>query len=94
MAGEISKRIQQLSTELKSEKLAARAYVFFKSITPIAPVNGGNARRNTTLKGDEIQANYPYAQRLDQGWSKQFGGKGMTKPTDEFIVKEIKKIGK
>lgn len=93
MAGEISKRIQQLSTELKSDKLAARAYNYFKSITPIAPVNGGNARRNTTLKGDEIQANYPYAQRLDQGWSKQ-APRGMTKPTDEFIVNEIKKIGK
>lgn len=90
MAGEISKRIQKLSTELDSKNLAKKAYDFFKSITP---QDTGNARRRTILKGDEIQANYPYAQRLDQGWSKQ-APQGMTKPTDEFIVKEIKKIGK
>lgn len=90
MAGEINKRIQQLSSNLSSQKLASKAYDFFKNITP---KDTGNAQRRTTLKGDEIQANYPYAQRLDQGYSKQ-APRGMTKPTDEFIVKEIKKIGK
>lgn len=90
MAGEINKRIQQLTSNLSSQQLATRAYDFFKNITPI---DTGNAKKSTKLKGDEIQANYPYAQRLDQGYSKQ-APRGMTKPTDEFIVKEIKKIGK
>ena len=91
MAGEINKRIQKLSTDLASQNLAAKAYAYFKNITPY---DTGNAQRNTVLKGDEIQANYPYAQRLDNGWSKQNGGKGMTKPTDKFIRSEIKKLGK
>lgn len=91
MAGEINKRIQKLSSDLDSKNLAQRAYNFFKNITP---KDTGNAQRNTVLKGDEIQANYPYAQRLDQGWSKQHGGRGMTKPTEKFIRDEIKKIGK
>jgi len=91
MAGEISKRIQKLSTDLASKNLAAKAYTFFKNITP---KDSGNAQRSTVLKGDEIQANYPYAGRLDTGWSKQNGGKGMTKPTEKFIADEIKKLGK
>jgi hypothetical protein len=91
MAGEISKRIKKLSTDLASQNLAAKAYIFFKDKTP---EDSGNAKRKTVLKGDEIQANYPYAQRLDNGWSKQHGGEGMTKPTEKFIRGEIKKLGK
>lgn len=91
MAGEINKRIQKLSSDLDSKNLAAKAYTFFKNITPY---DTRNAQRNTVLNGDEIQANYPYAQRLDNGWSKQNGGKGMTKPTEKFIRGEIKKLGK
>lgn len=91
MAGEINKRIQQLSTDLASKNLAAKAYAFFKNITPHDTYN---AQRSTVLKGDEIQANYPYAKRLDNGWSKQHGGQGMTKPTEKFIRAEIKKLGK
>jgi hypothetical protein len=91
MAGEINKRIQKLASDLDSKNLAAKAYTFFKNITPY---DTRNAQRNTVLSGDEIQANYPYAQRLDNGWSKQNGGKGMTKPTEKFIRGEIKKLGK
>lgn len=64
------------------EKLKQQGYLFFKNITPI---DTGNARRNTYRNGDDIVANYPYAQRLDNGWSKQFEGKGMTKPTIEYM---------
>lgn len=49
------------------------------------PIRSGNARRNTDLRGNEIQANYPYSVRLEKdGWSKQ-APQGMSSPTIEFI---------
>jgi hypothetical protein len=93
MAGEINKRINQLTTQLQSEKLAQAAYKYFRDITPIARVNGGNARRNTHLVRDTIQADYRYAQRLDAGYSGQAPA-GMTKPTEQFIKDWIAKNGK
>ena len=65
------------------------AYNYWRSITPI---DSGNARRSTNLKGSTIEANYAYADRLDKGWSKQYGGKGMTKPTTDFIRRRVKQI--
>ncbi len=62
------------------EQVPKKVYIFFRAHTPI---RSGNARKNTFLKGDEIQARYPYALRLDQGWSKQ-APDGMTKPTQEY----------
>lgn len=73
----------------KLNKLPEEAYKVFVKETP---VRSGNARRSTKLKNKkEIQANYPYAQRLDEGWSKQ-SPDGMVKPTQEFIVNRFKKI--
>lgn len=71
------------------KQLPIDAYNHFVSITPI---DSGNARRSTALvNGRQIQANYPYAQRLDQGYSKQ-ARNGMVKPTQKFIDEKIKKI--
>lgn len=74
----------------KLNKLPDEAYKVFVSETPI---RSGNARRNTKLKksSKQIQANYPYAQRLDQGWSKQ-SPDGMVKPTEEFIINRFHQI--
>lgn len=64
----------------------------FKVFVKETPVRSGNARRNTKLKGKkEIQANYPYAQRLDQGYSKQ-SPEGMVQPTTDFIIKRFREI--
>ena len=68
----------------------------FKKNTPI---NTGNARKNTRLsqskKNYVIQAKYPYAGRLDEGWSKQ-SPKGMTAPTerdiDDLVAQYIKRV--
>lgn len=87
MAGEINKRLTELSKALNPEKMAKEAFNYFKDITPI---RSGNARRNTRLQGDEIQAQYPYAGRLDTGYSPQ-APQGMTKPTEKFIQEYIKK---
>jgi len=73
------KEIQQLPQE---------AYKVFVQETPI---QRGNARRNTKLKNKTIEANYPYAKRLNEGYSKQSPA-GMVKPTEEFIAKQFVKI--
>jgi len=61
----------------------------FVSLTPIRT---GNARSNTALKNnDTIEARYPYAQRLDQGWSKQ-APTGMTRPFERWVRAKVKQI--
>lgn len=56
----------------------------------------GNARRRTVHKvSDKIQSKYPYAARLDNGWSDQ-APDGFTEPTiehmDEFVDKYVRRI--
>jgi hypothetical protein len=62
---------------------------FFRDITP---KDTGNARNKTTLRNDTIQARYPYAGRLDRGWSRQFGGQGMSRPTIKFLRRLVRSI--
>lgn len=86
------KRIQR-----KLDKLPAEAHKEFVKNTPIKT---GNARRRTKLKGNEIQARYPYAEVLDKGRHMTSRGmrgseqapQGMSKPTEEFIQKRITQI--
>lgn len=71
------------------DKLPAQAYNFFVKITP---KDTGNARRKTKLSRNKtIEANYPYAKPLDEGWSKQ-APQGMTQPTEQFIKAQLRKI--
>lgn len=63
------------------QALPRQAYNFFVSVTPI---DTGYARSRTQLRGSTIEANYPYAQPLDRGWSRQ-ARQGMTRPTEQFI---------
>lgn len=87
MSSNIKARLQKQKQKLN--KLPDEAYKVFVKETPI---RSGNARRNTKLKGKkEIQANYPYAQRLDNGYSKQ-SPDGMVQPTTEFIIKRFREI--
>lgn len=63
------------------------AYDFFVKTTPI---DTGNARRNTN-KDDinyKITADYPYAERLDKGWSKQ-APDGMVQPTIDHVQRRV-----
>lgn len=56
------------------------------------PVRSGNARRSTDLRTNEIQANYPYAVRLEkESWSKQ-APNGMTEPTVETIRSQLRSL--
>lgn len=79
---------QQMDRAIKALKdLPEDALDEFKKNTPI---RSGNARRRTYLKKDTIVADYAYAQRLDEGYSKQ-RPEGMTVPTEEWIREEVER---
>lgn len=78
--------LEKMKSELQT--LPKQAHGFFVKSTPR---KSGNARSRTTLNSDEIRANYPYARRLDKGWSKQ-APRGMVKPTIDFIQRVIRGI--
>jgi hypothetical protein len=87
------KGVSQVSSKLKKiqnklDKVPAEAHKVFVANTPI---RSGNARRKTKLQKETIAANYPYAKRLNEGYSKQ-SPKGMVEPTLAFIRKRIKDI--
>lgn len=76
----ITPSIKRINERL--DKVPQAAYDYFKKITP---KRGGTARSKTKLVNKRIiNADYPYAKRLDQGYSKK-APKGMSKPTGDFI---------
>lgn len=85
----ITPKLDEVQRGLK--QLPREAYNFFVGVTP---KKSGNARRNTRLNGNVINADYPYAGKLDKGASKQ-APQGMTKPTEAYIKRLLKqKLGK
>jgi hypothetical protein len=78
-------------------KLPQEAYKEFVKNTP---VRSGNAKRNTRLKGNTIEADYAYAGVLDKGRHMTSRGmrgsnqapKGMTQPTVDFLRKRVAQI--
>ena len=88
ISDEIGRKLDNVITELR--KLPEQAHkVFFDN----TPRRTGNARSKTRLRGDTIMADYPYAVRLDNGWSKQ-KPQGMSRPTKQFIRNRLSRIGK
>jgi hypothetical protein len=67
------------------EQVREDAFDFFHDLTPYRT---GNAKNNTYRSGKTIQANYPYAGRLDEGYSRQ-APSGMSEPTIEHIEKTL-----
>ena len=67
------------------DRIQDQAYRFFRDHTPI---RSGNAKRNTVQRGDAIVAAYPYAGRLDTGYSTQ-APDGMTQPTIDYIERTL-----
>jgi hypothetical protein len=91
MKGAFSLRIKEIKKIIDPNHMAEEAHKVFLKNTP---VRTGNARRNTELQRNNIVADYPYATRLDQGWSRQ-SPQGMSQPTIEFLQGYIKKnLGK
>lgn len=66
--------------------------VAYKAYVKNTPIRSGNARRKTRKGAGTIDANYAYAQRLEEGWSKQ-APNGMTEPTleevREYVFKQL-----
>lgn len=68
----------------------------------LTPVRSGQARRKTTVSGNSIQANYPYAGVLDLGRGQRDGQmrgstqapKGMTEPWTKWLEQHVDKIFK
>lgn len=79
----VSKMFDQ--AEKVAKTLPKEAYDYFVDSTPIRT---GNARRSTRLRGNTIDANYAYAERLDEGYSRQAPA-GMSGPTEKFLQKRI-----
>jgi hypothetical protein len=71
--------------EAEAKKLAKDAHLYFILQTPM---DKGFARRHTRLVNNKIEANYAYAERLDEGYSKQ-APKGMVEPTEKYIDKVL-----
>jgi len=89
---DIQDRITGDITKLKRE-LGAVPKAAVTEYQKLTPIKSGNARKRTTLQGNTIKANYPYAQRLDEGYSKQ-APQGMTKPWEQWLQKYLDKIMK
>lgn len=81
-------RLSLTAVQKELKTVPPKAYNFFYFKTPI---DSGNARSKTKLKGDVISANYPYAGKLDRGHSKQ-SPDGMSKPTLKYIRDLTRKI--
>lgn len=78
-----SQRARQQLSQLPREAFK----VFYDS----TPIRTGYARSQTRLASNQIQAQYNYAQRLDNGYSRQ-SPQGMSKPTEQYIKRRIKQI--
>jgi hypothetical protein len=83
-------RLQQIKKEITAEAMAKEGFNYFRKITPFRT---GNAKRNTFLNKDTIEATYPYARRLDEGYSPQ-ARDGMTRPTEAYMQDWVQKQSK
>ena len=72
------------------EDMMEELYPVVKKNTPI---RSGNARRKTELKKNynQIKSGYPYAGRLNEGWSKQ-APKGFVEPSLKQLPSIIRKL--
>lgn len=66
----------------------------FNTYRNTTPIRSGNARNKTKQNKLKFRSNYPYAGRLDEGWSKQ-APKGFSDPTIDYIEEFIEtRVGK
>ena len=81
----LNRRIERI--QRFAEDLPEKMHEEFVKETPI---DTGNARRKTDLRGNEIQANYDYSVRLEkQSWSRQ-APNGMSEPTIDWVRSQLR----
>lgn len=73
---------------LKQKQLEQIPVQALQEFVKLTPKDTGNARSKTNLRNETIVANYPYARRLDEGWSKQ-APRGMTKPLAQWLRRKF-----
>lgn len=82
----ISDRLNKVASTLDNQKVSKVAFEAFKDATP---VRSGNAKRNTKLSNNTIEADYSYAGVLDKGRQGKKGSdqapQGMSKPALEAV---------
>ena len=82
----LKKHLSKMTDEMGSD--------YHKALRDNTPYDNGTAQAGWRLKknkrGSTITNSVPYIQPLEDGWSKQFGGQGMTKPAKAVIEKNIK----
>ena len=91
------REVREMFEELKDmpQFVMEKTYPYYKDRTPI---KSGNARSKTRLEKNKsvIGSRYPYADRLDTGWSQQ-APRGFTEPAikeiDNLVSDQIRKIG-
>lgn len=81
----VDRQFKQMEEAMRGLERAAH-----KEFINNTPVRSGNARRNTRLDGNRIVADYPYSQRLDEGYSRQ-APRGMVEPTEQWIQQEVER---
>ena len=97
-AGGVIKQLTSLRGATRAVMPAA--FKTFYDTTPVARINGGNAKRHTSLSKNIIKADYPYAGVLDAGRGFRDGQmrgstqapRGMTYETLKTIRDEITKF--
>lgn len=80
---------KEIAAKLKELDAVPREAI--KEFISLTPIDKGNARNHTKLQGHVINADYQYAKRLNEGWSKQ-APKGMIDPFFQWYEKRIKEI--
>jgi hypothetical protein len=75
-------RLKQVLTALNNATVTDVAY---KSYVAHTPIRSGNARRKTKKGVNQVVADYPYAQRLQDNASPQTLGKGIAQPTIDDV---------
>ena len=83
----------QKAIEGVGKKLGQQFYKDVVQATPIAPINGGNARRRWSKPANKpnwtMKNTAPYIGMLDQGWSKQAQA-GYIQATMKKTIKDTK----
>lgn len=82
----INKKLQMIS-----KRLPEIVDVAFAKFVAETPKDTGNAKSSTKKQGNEIIANYAYANRLNKGYSKQ-SPDGMTEPTIKTVRQFVRRI--
>jgi len=78
----LAKEVREFSDQLLTD---------LKSFTPIAPVNGGRARRGWSAKQTgqynvKVSNSVPYIERLEDNYSKQTRGRGIINPSVDLTI--------